>query len=166
MLIEYKGFCTLCCKQKQHSYENFYVSIYNITRFLEAQDKSYYDYPSALEEMKNGRKIGHWIWYVFPYMKGLGHSAKSELYGIAGRDEAETYLQNDVLNGRLHDICKALLLHKGKLVNKIFGSIDAEKVKASMTLFDAVSPNDIYAQVLDAFFYGERDQRTLELLNG
>ena len=138
----------------------------NITRFLEAQNKSYYDYPSALEEMRNGRKIGHWIWYVFPQMKGIGHSAKSELYGIADRGEAEAYLQNDVLNGRLHEICEALLLHKGKPINKIFGSIDAEKVKASMTLFDAVSPNDIYAQVLDAFFDGERDQRTLELLNG
>ena len=138
----------------------------NIERFLEAQDKSYYDYGSALEEMRNGWKFGHWIWYVFPQMKGIGHSAKSELYGIADRDEAVAYLQNATLNGRIHEICEALLSHKGKPINKIFGSIDAEKVKASMTLFDVVSPNEIFAQVLDAFFDGERDQRTLELLNG
>lgn len=136
----------------------------DIKRFLEAQNASFFGYKQALEEIRNGWKFSHWIWFVFPQMKGLGHSRMSEFYGISDRDEAEDYLLNFTLNDRIHEISNVLLQHKGTPVNKIFGSIDAQKVRSSMTLFDALSPNDVFAKVLDAFFDGERDKRTLELL--
>jgi uncharacterized protein (DUF1810 family) len=117
-----------------------------------------------LEEVKNGRKVNHWIWFVFPQMKGLGQSRMSEFYGIEDWDEAEDYLLNYTLNDRIHEISNALLQHEGTPVNKIFGGIDALKVRSSMTLFDALSPNDVFAKVLDAFFDGERDERTLKIL--
>lgn len=136
----------------------------SIERFLKVQNATYYGYRQALEEIENGRKVSHWIWFVFPQLKGLGHSRMSEFYGIEDREEAEDYLLNYTLNDRIHEISNALLQHKGTPVNKIFGGIDALKVRSSMTLFDALSPNDVFAKVLDAFFDGERDERTLELL--
>lgn len=136
-----------------------------VERFLKAQNATYYGYMQALEEVKNGRKMSHWIWFVFPQMKGLGHSRMSEFYGIENRDEAEDYLLNYTLNDRIHEISNALLQHIGTPVNKIFGGIDALKVRSSMTLFDALSPNDVFAKVLDAFFDGERDEKTLKLLD-
>jgi len=136
----------------------------DVKRFLEAQNAVYNGYAQALEEVKNGRKTSHWIWFIFPQMKGLGFSRMSEFYGIEDWDEAEDYLLNYTLNDRIHEISNALLQHKGTPVNKIFGGIDALKVRSSMTLFDALSPGDVFAKVLDAFFDGERDERTLELL--
>ena len=136
----------------------------DIKRFLEAQNANGYGYKQALEEVKNGRKVNHWIWFVFPQMKGLGQSRMSEFYGIEDWDEAEDFLLNYTLNDRIHEISNALLQHEGTPVNKIFGGIDALKVRSSMTLFDALSPNDVFAKVLDAFFDGEKDERTLKLL--
>ena len=136
----------------------------DVKRFLEAQNAAYNGYTQALEEVRNGRKTNHWIWFIFPQMKGLGHSRMSEFYGIDDWDEAEDYLLNFTLNDRIHEISNVLLQHKGTHVNKIFGGIDAMKVRSSMTLFDALSPDDVFAKVLDAFFDGERDERTLELL--
>ena len=136
----------------------------SIERFLKAQNATYYGYEQALAEIENGRKVSHWIWFVFPQMKGLGHSRMSEFYGIENREEAEDFLLNYTLNDRIHEISNALLQHIGTPVNKIFGGIDAMKVRSSMTLFDALSPDDVFAKVLDAFFDGERDERTLELL--
>ena len=136
----------------------------DVKRFLEAQNAVYNGYKQALEEVKNGKKVSHWIWFVFPQMKGLGHSRMSEFYGIEDWDEAEDFLLNYTLNDRIHEISEALLQHQGISVNKIFGGIDAMKVRSSMTLFDSLSPNDVFAKVLDAFFEGKRDERTLELL--
>lgn len=136
----------------------------DVKRFLEAQNAAYNGYTQALEEVRNGRKTNHWIWFIFPQMKGLGHSRMSEFYGIDDWDEAEDYLLNFTLNDRIHEISNVLLQLKGTPVSKIFGSIDAMKVRSSMTLFDALSPDDVFAKVLDAFFDGERDERTLELL--
>lgn len=138
----------------------------DVKRFLEAQNAVYNGYARALEEVKNGRKTSHWIWFIFPQMKGLGFSRMSEFYGIEDWDEAEDYLLNFTLNDRIHEISNALLQHKGTPVNKIFGCIDALKVRSSMTLFDALSPGDVFAKVLDAFFDGERDEKTLKLLGG
>ena len=101
---------------------------------------------------------------MFPQMRGLGHSERANYYGIADRGEAEEYLLNFTLNDRLHEIAEALLQHKGKSVYRIFGEIDAMKVQSSMTLFDAISPNDVFGRVLDQFYGGVRDERTLELL--
>ena len=101
---------------------------------------------------------------MFPQMKGLGQSGMSDFYGIEDWEEAEDYLLNYTLNDRIHEISNVLLQHKGIPVNNIFGGIDALKVRSSMTLFDALSPNDVFAEVIAAFFDGERDEKTLNLL--
>lgn len=134
---------------------------YNLNRFLTAQAQ---DYSIALREIQNGGKQSHWIWYIFPQIKGLGHSYQSEYYGIASRQEAEAYMAEPTLNARLREITIALLAHKSKSAQQILGHTDALKVKSSMTLFDAVSPNDIYADVLNIFYNGQRCQKTIEYL--
>ena len=136
----------------------------SIERFLDAQNATYAGYKQALEEVRNGCKVWHWIWYVFPQRRGLGHSERANYYGSADRGEAEEYLLNFTLNDRIHEISEALLQHKGKSVYRIFGEIDAMKVQSSMTLFDAISPDDVFGKVLDQFYGGVRDKRTLELL--
>ena len=133
----------------------------NVDRFLKGQATLYADYETALKEIENGRKVSHWIWYVFPQLKGLGHSSLSQFYGISGRKEAEEYLRHPILGERLRKISEALLEHEGKYPEAIFGSIDAIKVKSCMTLFDCISPNDIFADVLDLFFNGIRDSRSI-----
>lgn len=135
-----------------------------VKRFIEAQNSAYAGYRQALEEVKNGRKVWHWIWYVFPQMRGLGYSDKAVYYGIADREEAEDYILNFILNDRIHEISEALLQHRDKSAVEIFGSLDAMKVQSSMTLFDAMCPNDVFGRVLDQFYGGTRDERTLELL--
>ena len=134
----------------------------NLQRFLSAQE---HNYPIALREIQNGCKQNHWIWYIFPQIKGLGFSHLSQLYGIANRQEAEAYLAEPTLNARLREITLALLEHKDKTAQQILGGIDAMKVKSSMTLFDAIAPDDIYAEVLNTFFAGVRCRRTLVCIN-
>ena len=136
----------------------------SIERFLDAQNATYAGYDQALEEVRNGRKVWHWIWYVFPQMRGLGHSDRAIYYGIADRGEAEEYLLNFTLNDRIHEVSEALLQHQNKSAVSIFGALDAMKVQSSMTLFDAISPDDVFSKVLDQFYGGVRDKRTLELL--
>ncbi len=134
---------------------------YNLQRFLSAQER---DYPIALREIQNGCKQSHWIWFIFPQIKGLGFSYQSQFYGIANRQEAEAYLAEPTLNARLRKITLTLLEHKDKTAQQILGSTDAMKVKSSMTLFDIVCPNDIYANVLNTFFAGQQCKRTIEYL--
>ena len=134
---------------------------HNLNRFISAQER---DYLIALSEIKNGSKQSHWIWYIFPQIKGLGRSYQSQFYGIANRQEAEAYLAEPILNARLREITLALLEHKDKTAQQILGGIDAIKVKSSMTLFDAIAPDDIYAEVLNTFYADERCKRTLEYL--
>ena len=135
---------------------------YDIQRFIEAQSTNY---QRAHLEIQNGCKVGHWIWYIFPQLKGLGRSEMSEYYGIAGLKEAQDYMAHEVLASRLREITNALLSHKDKTSEQILGSIDALKVRSCMTLFDAICPNDIFADVLKQFYDGERCQSTLSLLN-
>lgn len=124
---------------------------YDLERFLTAQAA---DYADALDDIRNGRKRGHWIWYIFPQQKGLGHSYNSEYYGLDGIDEARAYLAHPVLGARLREISEALLIHEGKRdIDAIMGSsIDVLKLQTCMNLFNRVSPNDIFEKVLDAFF--------------
>ena len=136
----------------------------SIERFLDAQNATYAGYEQALEEVRNGCKVWHWIWYVFPQMRGLWHSERANYYGIADRGEAEEYLLNFTLNDRIHEVSEALLQHQNKSAVSIFGALDAMKVQSSMTLFDAISPDDVFGKVLDQFYGGVRDKRTLELL--
>ena len=134
---------------------------FNIERFIEAQNTSN-TYRQALAEMQQGHKQTHWIWFIFPQLKGFGHSAYSQYYGLADTDEAHTYLAHPLLNERLRKITKAVLLHGNMDVKRVMGSsIDAVKLKSSMTLFDVVCPNDIFEEVLKMFYGGERDSLTL-----
>lgn len=135
---------------------------HNLNRFLGAQESYYAD---ALREIRQGYKQSHWIWFIFPQMRGLGRSPMAENYGITSIEEAQAYLENPTLKKRLIEISTALLQHKGKsTAYEILGTIDAIKVRSSMTLFDQVMPNAIFAEVLDLFYNGERDEHTLALL--
>lgn len=136
---------------------------YNLERFVEAQ-KSYYDV--ALREIREGCKRSHWIWFVFPQMASLGFSYNARFYGISCLDEARAYLAHPILGKRLRQISEALLEHKGKDVLSILGAIDTLKVCSCMTLFDVVSPDDVFRQVLKTFYEDKRDAQTLALVGG
>ena len=136
---------------------------YNLERFVEAQ-KAAYDV--ALHEIREGCKRSHWIWFVFPQMASLGFSYNARFYGISCLDEARAYLAHPILGKRLRQITEALLMHKGKDVLSILGSIDTLKVCSCMTLFDAVSPDDVFGLVLETFYNDERDLQTLALVRG
>lgn len=134
----------------------------DINRFVLAQDGPIGNYKQALAEVKKGRKTSHWIWYIFPQFRIFGHSETALYYGISDRSEAERYLSHPILGARIREISKALLKHKGKSAVQIFGDLDAKKVRSCMTMFDCLSSNDVFAQVLDAFYKGERGARTLK----
>lgn len=124
---------------------------YNLQRFLDAQEDMY---PVALKEIRKGGKRSHWIWYIFPQEKGLGYSYNSQFYGLDGEEEARAYLAHPVLGARLREITRALLAHRGhRTVRELMGSeVDVLKLHSSMQLFDKVSPNDVFAEVLKAYF--------------
>ena len=133
-----------------------------LERFKEAQER---DYQSALAEIKNGHKRGHWMWYIFPQVAGLGMTDTSKYYAIKDIKEATDYLMDQELSLRLIDVCKALLELETNSASAVFGSPDDLKLKSSMTLFDAVPATfPVFDQVLDKFYQGARDQRTLQLL--
>ncbi|MBQ5838973.1 MAG: DUF1810 domain-containing protein [Bacteroidaceae bacterium] len=134
---------------------------YNLERFVQAQN---YMYKQALEEIEDGYKQSHWIWYIFPQLASLGHSSNAKYYGISGYDEAEAYLNHPILGTRLREVTNALLSHRGQDVNDIFGGLDAMKVRSCMTLFDAVSPGDIFKKVISVFYNGIYDKRTLDYM--
>jgi len=131
---------------------------YDLQRFLEPQK---YAYLGALSEIKAGEKRGHWIWYIFPQIKGLGHSYNSEFYGISSKDEAKAYLEHPVLGVRLREITQALLDVDNKSAEDIFGFPDVLKFRSCMTLFDLVSPNDIFNDVLYKYYEGQRCDKTI-----
>lgn len=134
----------------------------DIERFLKAQEK---DYEHALNEIKNGRKTGHWIWYIFPQIAGLGFSSTSKYYSIKDKNEAIEYLKNKTLKDRLIEICEALLSLESDDATYVMGYPDDLKLKSSMTLFDEVSDIDVFKKVLDKFYKGEKDEMTISLLN-
>ena len=134
----------------------------DLKRFLDAQDQ---DYKRALSEIRNGRKQGHWIWYIFPQISGLGFSSTTAYYGIKNLQEATGYLKHPVLGSRLIEIAKALLSVEGKTANHILGNPDDLKVKSSMTLFNLVENTDpVFQAVLDKYYNGLPDQRTLDIV--
>lgn len=134
----------------------------DLERFLKAQEK---DYEYALNEIKNGRKTGHWIWYIFPQIAGLGFSSTSKYYSIKDKNEAIEYLKNKTLKDRLIEICEALLSLESDDATYVMGYPDDLKLKSSMTLFDEVSDIDVFKKVLDKFYKGEKDEMTISLLN-
>lgn len=131
---------------------------YDLERFVEAQNMIY---DMALREIKEGQKRGHWIWFVFPQIKGLGHSYNSEFYGISGTKEAKAYLEHPLLGARLREISQAILGCGNPSVDDILGFPDVLKVRSCMTLFDMVSPNDIFKQVLDKYYEGKPCDKTI-----
>ena len=135
----------------------------SLERFVDAQAFASV-YERAWAEVKNGQKTGHWIWYIFPQMKGLGMSYKSHYYGIDGLEEARAYLQHPSLGKRLREITTAFLKLQGKSAENVFGHLDAMKVRSCMTLFDEVAEDELFMQVLDKFYQGEKDKLTLTRL--
>ncbi len=132
-------------------------------RFLEAQKR---DYERALREIRAGQKQSHWIWYIFPQMKELGYSSMAKYYGIRDLDEAKAYLAEPTLRAHLIEICGALLALKTGDPHAVMGYPDDLKLRSSMTLFREVEPEcPIFQQVLDKYFNGEPDPKTLSLLH-
>ena len=132
-----------------------------LERFLSPQAE---DYPFALREIRNGRKETHWMWYIFPQLRGLGQSNMAWYYGIADLQEAEAYLNHPVLGQRLREITQVLLELPEDNAGRIFGWPDCLKLCSSMTLFYQVSQEDLFGQVLEKYYGGRQDQRTLQML--
>lgn len=122
-----------------------YASRYNLKRFVDAHHNIY---ASALKEVRSGEKQSHWMWYIFPQLRGLGHSRNSDYYGIADRDEAVMFLHHPVLGRNIKEITKAMLDIDGKSADEILGGTGALKFRSSMTLFNFVLPNDIFSEAL------------------
>ena len=123
------------------------------------------DYQMALSEIRCGRKRNHWMWYIFPQVRGLGYSSVSQYYGIKNLDEAITFLEDEYLGKNLKEIGQALLKLETNNATKVFGSPDDMKLKSSMTLFALASgKHSVFHEVLDKYFEGEYDKRTLEIL--
>jgi uncharacterized protein (DUF1810 family) len=135
---------------------------FNLKRFVEAQSAEYED---ALAELRAGQKRSHWIWFIFPQMKGLGRSSASEYYGIASLAEAEAYLRHPLLGPRLAECTAAVNRIAGRSIDEIFGFPDNLKFLSSMTLFArAAEDNRIFQTALDRYFNGEPDSKTIALL--
>jgi uncharacterized protein (DUF1810 family) len=135
---------------------------YNLQRFIDAQQNSY---AAALAEIKNGYKKSHWMWYIFPQIAGLGYSQTSQFYAINDLTEATLYLQHELLGKRLLEICQALLDLDTDNAYRIFGDPDDLKLCSSMTLFAQVhNTPPVFKNVLDKFFGGKADVKTLQLL--
>lgn len=136
--------------------------VFNLSRFVEAQEGVY---AMALAELRRGRKQSHWIWFVFPQLKGLGFSSMSQKYGISGLAEAQAYMDHPVLGSRLVECVQVLLGHRGASAEAILGRIDALKFRSCLTLFLRAAPNEqVFIDALQCFFAGTPDPQTESLL--
>ena len=132
---------------------------FGLERFVGAQDGGVYE--QALRELRAGAKLGHWMWFVFPQVAGLGRSSTAQHYALAGLEEARAYLAHPVLGPRLVECAQALLELSGRDPVRVLGSVDAVKLRSSMTLFEAAAPDErVFAEVLERWFDGERDEAT------
>lgn len=136
---------------------------FDLQRFVSAQERVY---ATVLEELRSGRKQSHWMWYIFPQIDGLGYSATSKHYAIRSRAETSAYLQHPLLGSRLVECSNIVLQITGRSASAIFGAPDDMKLRSSMTLFAAVPESDpVFAQILEKYFGGQPDRRTLDLLD-
>ena len=134
----------------------------DLKRFVEAQEHSFFRAP---KEIRNGRKQSHWMWYIFPQIQGLGYSPTATKYAIRDIQEAKDYLHNGILGPRLEETCRATLEVDSDDPGIVFGYPDDLKLRSCMTLFEAADPgNGLFSMVLDKYFNGERDQKTLDIL--
>ena len=135
---------------------------FDLQRFVDAQNPVYEE---VRAELRNGRKRGHWIWFIFPQLRGLGSSDMATVYGIASRQEAEAYLPHPVLGPRLTECTRLVNLVEGRAIDRIFGYPDDMKFRSSMTLFASVAADDqVFRDALQKYFDGEPDPLTLERL--
>ena len=133
----------------------------DLERFVTAQER---DYEIALREVQDGCKRSHWMWYIFPQIKGLGHSKTAQYYAIQNAEEAAAYLTHPILGKHLQEMCIALLGLPTSDAQKVFGYTDSLKLRSSMTLFYHVSHYFVFKRVLNKFFDGELDQKTISIL--
>jgi uncharacterized protein (DUF1810 family) len=135
---------------------------YDFDRFVRAQEDVYAD---VVDELRRGRKTSHWIWFIFPQVAGLGHSPMSQHYAIGSLEEVHAYLAHPVLGARLRECAELLLGTNARTADEIFGSLDARKVRSSMTLFRQAAPDEpVFERVLDRFYGGAQDEATIALL--
>ncbi|MBF4486687.1 DUF1810 domain-containing protein [Flavobacterium sp. CSZ] len=135
----------------------------DLLRFLDAQNKLYL---TALSEIKKGKKETHWMWFIFPQIKGLGKSDTANYYAINDLKEATEFLEHPILGKHLIEISELFLTFKRKSADGILGDLDARKLRSSMTLFSLVeNTNPVFKEVLEAFFSGESDPLTLSIIN-
>ena len=135
---------------------------YDLDRFVKAQA---YDYDAALREIRSGRKRSHWMWYIFPQMQGLGFSSTAQYYGIRDLEEAKAYMAHPVLGSRLTEISEALLGLDTCDPSAVMGYPDDLKLRSCMTLFEQAAPEQpVFGRVLEKYYAGRRDSRTLELM--
>jgi uncharacterized protein (DUF1810 family) len=135
--------------------------VFDLGRFVAAQDQVY---ATVLAELRAGAKRSHWIWFVFPQIRGLGRSRTAQRYGISSLDEARAYLAHPVLGPRLRECAALLATHAERSATEILGHPDDLKVRSSMTLFAHAGDDPVFGQVLAAFYDGQEDPATLELL--
>ena len=134
----------------------------DLERFVDAQAGTY---DRALAELRAGRKTGHWMWWIFPQVAGLGMSPTSQAYAVADLAEARAYLDHPVLGPRLLGCCRALLDLQDVRAERVLGSVDAMKLRSSMTLFAHADPaEETFREVLDRYYDGAEDGRTVALL--
>jgi uncharacterized protein (DUF1810 family) len=135
---------------------------FDLQRFLDAQSSVY---SRVLEELRRGRKQSHWMWFIFPQLAGLGHSAMAQWFSISSRNEAVAYLDHGVLGPRLKECTALVNAVEGRTILEIVGSPDDLKFHSSMTLFSAVSSDPEFAAAIAKFYARKPDQRTLDLLD-
>jgi uncharacterized protein (DUF1810 family) len=137
---------------------------YRLERFVTAQDSNG-TYQRAVAELRAGRKAGHWMWFVFPQIEGLGFSAISREYAISSLAEAQAYLRHPVLGPRLKESARIVACTEGRSAAQVFGDVDALKLRSSMTLFAAAAPDEpVFAEVLEKYFKGAPDEATVSRL--
>jgi uncharacterized protein (DUF1810 family) len=134
---------------------------FDLQRFVAAQDLVYAE---VCSELKQGYKEGHWMWFIFPQLKGLGSSPMSRRFGISGVGEAEAYLRHPILGARLRECTRLVISVAGRSIDDIFGDVDATKLRSCMTLFAHVADDSIFSRALKKFFGGKPDQLTLARL--
>jgi uncharacterized protein (DUF1810 family) len=134
---------------------------FELQRFVDAQAPVY---AQVMSELRSGRKLSHWMWFIFPQIAGLGHSTMARRYSIASRDEAMAYLKHPILGPRLAECTETLCGIQGRSIEQILGTPDDIKFRSSMTLFEAVSGDPVFRNALDKFCAGTRDSATLAIL--
>lgn len=141
---------------------NNYNDNFNLDRFIKAQKTAY---PFCIQELKNGKKRTHWMWFIFPQLKELGNSYTSKYYGISSLDETRAFLNNSLLRDRYFECLEILLNSENNNINDILGEVDAKKLKSSITLFMQIDNNKIYNDLLKKYYNGNMCIRTLEIIN-